>query len=120
MKGYNKNLKNFMEYVFKKYKRDENVQQFKTIYETMLSEKEAKKLQRKELLKNKPLNCDVTISSKTANLCIALVNNELDKNRYMNCYTEVYMQTLNTAIDELYGNYNNAVKKLLEKMKDAE
>lgn len=117
MRGYNKNLKNFMEYVFKKYKKDETVRQFKTIYETMQSEKEAKKLQRKELLKNKPLKCDVTISSQTANLCIALVNNELDKNRYMNCYTEVYMETLNTAIDELYGNYNNAVTKLLELMK---
>lgn len=113
MKGYNKNLKNFMEYVFKKYKRDETVQQFKSVYETMQLEKAEKNRQRKEMIKNKPVQCNVTINSNTANLCIKIITNELDKNCIMNCYTEAYTKTLNDAVDDLFINYNKAVNKLL-------
>lgn len=117
MRGYNKDLKNFIAYVFKKYKKDENVQKFKELYEVKQQEDETKRLQRLENIKQKPLNCSVEISSKTANLCISLVNNELEKQYHTQCFTETYIDSLNVAIDELYGNYNNAVKKLLEVMK---
>lgn len=118
MKCYKKTLEEFIDYVFKKYKKDKKVQDFKKIYDVNQQEKEFRKLKRQELIKNQPLNCPVTISSKTANLCINLVNNEIDKSIYMNCYTKEYLDNLNSSLEELFGNYNNAVKKLLEVMKN--
>ena len=104
MKGYSKNLKNFMDYVFKKYKKDTTIQQFKAVYEEKQIENEKNRERRKELLKIKVQNHKVVISCDVANLCISLVNYEVDKSKHLNCYTGEYLDLLGTAIIELYGN----------------
>lgn len=98
MKGYNKQLKNFIEYVFKKYARDENVKQFRVVYDTKIQEQENRKaIKRMTNLMTK----SVKITLDTAIFCNKLVRNEIIKGEILSNYTDKFMEKLRFAHEEL-------------------
>lgn len=114
MKGYNKGLNNFIEYIFKKYCRDTQVKQFKEIYNARKVElEERKKLSKRETPK-------IKISPETAKLCHNLIVVELAKNQITNCFEKEYLQKLEIAHAEfIESEYNKAHSKfVLERLKN--
>lgn len=98
MKGYNKSLKSFIEYIFNKYKRDENVQAFKSIYLYREEEQERKKILKKSM---PPVVKSVSITKETAQICSNLISSELYKESLLHQYTHEFVEKLNNAKTEL-------------------
>ena len=117
MKGYRKGLNKFIEYVFEKYSKDEEVENFKTIYETRMVELETKKKTLKVKGTSEPI---VRISNKTAKLCRTLVVAELTKQSIIDCYSKEYLSQLQLANEELISGYVERLysKIILERLKD--
>jgi hypothetical protein len=117
MKGYKKGLNKFIEYVFEKYSKDEEVENFKQIYEARKEELETKKKALKVQVTSEPI---VRISKKTADLCKVLVVAELTKQSIAGCYSEEYLSQLQSANEELISGYVEKLysKILLERLKN--
>lgn len=100
MKGYNKKLKNFIEYVLNKYAKDESVSEFRDVYLSREREREERK-QAKKLLGI--ISKSVKITKETADICAKLVKGEIVRNELMGNYTAEFMEKLHTVNDELSG-----------------
>lgn len=100
MKSYNKQLREFIEYVLTKYKNNERVQEFGKVYENHKQEKLAKKEQRKvQGLTAKR----VTIEEPTADLCKKLISAEIEKDKLLHMYGVAYNLLLECAKNDLDG-----------------
>lgn len=98
MKGYNKKLKNFIEYIFDKYAEDENVHNFQCVYFDKEREKEERK-KAKQLLHI--MANPIKISRTTASICIKIIKCEITKNELLSNYTNGFMDRLQNAHNEL-------------------
>lgn len=116
MKGYRKGLNKFIEYVFERYSKDEEVKNFKQIYEARKEELETKKKTLKAERTSEPI---VRISKRTAELCRTLVVAELTKQSIMGCYSEEFLLQLQSANEELISGYVETLysKIILERLK---
>ena len=98
MKSYNKSLKEFIEYVFKKYKRDKSIQEFQSIYASREKQKEEQRELRKLTQK---ITKSVRVTRNTADICSKLVKSELLKNSILHQYTHEFVEQLELANNEL-------------------
>lgn len=97
-KSYTKSLKEFIEYIFNKYKKDKNVNTFQEIY---LS-REQQKAQKRELKQlTNIITKSVKITNKTARLCSKLIKSELVKNELLKHLSEDFIDELEFAKSDL-------------------
>lgn len=98
MKGYNKKLKKFIEYVFDKYSTDQSVSEFKDVYLSREREKEERKQLRNVV---QSMNRTIRITKTTAELCAKLVRCEIDKNEMLGNCNNDFAERLYIADAEL-------------------
>lgn len=106
MKGYKKQLEEFIGYILEKYQKDKKVNEFRTIFEKQSAKRER---QRAVAKTTKSQQYAVTISGSTAGLCKALVSAELERGRMLGTYNEKFMLDLTIAKKELNGEYLNGL-----------
>lgn len=119
MKSYNKELNEFLQYIFDKFDGDERICEFKDIYinrQQILEERKLKKASVKKTKKN------ITISQETAIICTKLISSEIEKNKIFKIYPADFMRKLNLAEKELKSEYANndnysGLRKLIERFK---
>lgn len=102
MKGYKKQLEEFIGYILEKYQNDKKVNEFRTIFEKQTAKREK---QRAVVKTTKSNQYTVTISGSTAGLCKALVSAELERGKMLGTYNEKFMLDLVIAQKELNGDY---------------
>lgn len=102
MKGYKKQLEEFIGYILEKYQKDKRVNEFRTIFEKQSAKREK---QRAVVKPAKSSQYAVTISGSTAGLCKALVSAELERARVLGTYNEKFVLDLTIAKKELNGEY---------------
>jgi hypothetical protein len=102
MKGYKKQLEEFIGYVLVKYQKDEKVNEFRTIFEKQTAKREK---QRAVAKTPKTQQYAVTISGSTAGLCKALVSAEIERARMLGTYNDKFVLDLTIAKKELNGEY---------------
>lgn len=102
MKGYKKQLEEFIGYILEKYQKDKKVNEFRTIFEKQSAKREK---QRAVVKTTKTHKYAVTISGSTAGLCKALVSAELERARMLGTYNEKFVLDLTIAKKELNGEY---------------
>lgn len=103
MKGYRENLKKFIEYVFSKYKKDNEVQNFQSVY-FVQEKRRQRRAEKGRVQSGEPKS--VRIGSDTAKLCRKLVL--LERNREL-AFTHVeteHMKELNKAYEDLTASEN--------------
>lgn len=111
MKGYKEQLKNFINYIFKTYGKDERVIAFKPIY----SNQEEKRVARNKYIEEHKKT--LAISEKTANLCSDLVDCEIAKAKITGGYTKAYVFDLNNAKLELSGRQLSSLLRRINNVK---
>lgn len=114
MKGYTKNLREFIEYVLENYSKDENVQKFQTVY----TAKQNEALERKNAKRERPSAQNyVKISQESAIICKKLVEMEIYKDTQLHSNNRDFTLKLHNARKELSGECIDGVKRLLEVMR---
>lgn len=101
MKGYKKQLEEFIGYILEKYQKDKKVNEFRTIFEKQTAKRE----KQRAILREKQQQYAVTISGSTAGLCKALVSAELERAKILGTYNDKFMLDLTIAQKELNGEY---------------
>ena len=102
MKGYKKQLEEFIGYILEKYQKDKKDNEFRTVFEKQTAKRERQRAVEKT---TKSQQYAVTISGSTAGLCKALVSAELERARMLGTYNEKFVLDLTIAKKELNGDY---------------
>lgn len=114
MKGYKDNLREFIDYVLKKYSKDCKVQQFKEVYE----KQEYKREQTRAKLESGEKTRYIRISLETADVCKKLVESEVQRDKILNVYDRIFKTKLLDAHRELQDFGYDSISRLLEVMRN--
>ena len=101
MKGFNKELKEFIKYVFDRYGADKKVLDFQCVYYAK-ERQEKEKRELKKALGTMPKKY-VRVGIETADICKKLVITEISKGNMLGCYSRDFMGKLISAYGELDG-----------------
>ena len=99
MKGFNKELKEFIKYVFDRYGADKKVLDFQSVYYAK-ERQEKEKRELKKALGTVPKKY-VRMGIETADICKKLVITEISKGNMLGCYSRDFMGKLISAYGEL-------------------